>query len=388
MTISLTGQPANPAARGQGSFEKAGSAQRLWVSEALSRIRAEQARSTDTNLLRLDLPQLPGVTLYFKDESSHVTGSLKHRLARSLFLHGLCNGRIKQGRPVIELSSGSTAISAAYFSRLIGVPMIAVVPRGTATEKIRQIERFGGRCIYFTAGQDGRRVAERVAAKTGGCFLDQFTFAERATDWRGENNIAECLFNQLRLERDAVPDWIVVGAGTGGTAATIGRYIRYRNLTTTRLCVVDPEHSALFSIFSNESCAGPFSASLVVEGVGRPSAEASFIPAIIDEMIAVPDGASLAALGWLEKVLGKRCGPSTGLNAVGALLLAVRLREAGKQGAIATLICDSGARYSDTVYRPDWVSQHGIDVGPYKQIFATFDQTGAFPLNPCTAHQE
>jgi cysteine synthase len=25
-----------------------------------------------------------------------------------------------------------------------------------------------------------------------------------------------------------VPEWIVVGAGTGGTSATIGRYLRYR----------------------------------------------------------------------------------------------------------------------------------------------------------------
>ena len=39
------------------------------------------------------LPGFPGVQLYLKDESSHPTGSLKHRLARSLFLHALCNGQ-------------------------------------------------------------------------------------------------------------------------------------------------------------------------------------------------------------------------------------------------------------------------------------------------------
>ena len=42
-----------------------------------------------------------------------------------------------------------------------------------------------------------------------------------------------------------LPRWIVVGAGTGGTSATVGRYIRYRRdaLDTTSLCVVDPEGS-------------------------------------------------------------------------------------------------------------------------------------------------
>ena len=50
--------------------------------------------------------------------------------------------------------------------------------------------------------------------------MDQFTYAERATDWRGNNNIAESIFEQLAHERHPVPDWIVVGAGTGGTSAT------------------------------------------------------------------------------------------------------------------------------------------------------------------------
>jgi len=53
--------------------------------------------------------------------------------------------------------------------------------------------------------------------------MDQFTYAERATDWRGNNNIAESIFEQLSLEQHPVPTWIVVGAGTGGTSATIGR---------------------------------------------------------------------------------------------------------------------------------------------------------------------
>ena len=44
------------------------------------------------------LPAAWGIDLYLKDESTHPTGSLKHRLARSLFLYGLCNGWIDEGR--------------------------------------------------------------------------------------------------------------------------------------------------------------------------------------------------------------------------------------------------------------------------------------------------
>ena len=64
--------------------------------------RACFQRSADTHLIPLPLPGLPGIELYFKDESSHPTGSLKHRLARSLFLYALCNNWIGSDTTVIE----------------------------------------------------------------------------------------------------------------------------------------------------------------------------------------------------------------------------------------------------------------------------------------------
>src|SRR6185436_11950508 len=90
----------------------------------------------------------PDVDLYLKDESTHVTGSLKHRLARSLFLYALCNGWLLEGMPVVEASSGSTAVSEAYFARLIGCQFVAVMPVGTSREKIDLIERQGGQCQF------------------------------------------------------------------------------------------------------------------------------------------------------------------------------------------------------------------------------------------------
>ena len=94
-----------------------------------------------------------------------------------------------------------------------------------------------------------RRGASGWPTETGGHYLDQFTNAERATDWRGNNNIAESIFAQMSEEQHPIPEWIVVGAGTGGTSATIGRYIRYRRYDT-RLCVVDPENSAFFPSYA------------------------------------------------------------------------------------------------------------------------------------------
>ena len=82
---------------------------RGWVDDAVRLIEADARRSADTHLLRYPLPSAwsegVDVQLYLKDESTHITGSLKHRLARSLFLYGLCNGWIDQHTTVVEASS-------------------------------------------------------------------------------------------------------------------------------------------------------------------------------------------------------------------------------------------------------------------------------------------
>ena len=171
----------------------------------MQKIKADFCRSSDTHLLPLRLPAFPGIQLYLKDESTHVTGSLKHRLARSLFLYALTNGRLKEGTLVVEASSGSTAISEAYFARLLGLPFVAVVPASTSKEKLALIEAQGGRCHIVDDPSTVYAVAARLAAEAGGHYMDQFTYAERATDWRGNNNIAETIFAQMQEETHPIP---------------------------------------------------------------------------------------------------------------------------------------------------------------------------------------
>ncbi len=350
-------------------------AERSWVGEAVNRIEADFARSSDTHLIKLELPCLAaaGIDLYLKDESTHPSGSLKHRLARSLFLYGLCNGWIRQGKPIIEASSGSTAISEAYFARLLGIHFIAIAPSSTASEKIKAIEFLGGE-VRLVPATEIYEVAHKMTVETGGHYMDQFTFAERATDWRGNNNIAESLFSQMRLERYPAPAWVVVSAGTGGTSSTIGRYIRYRPqaLGRTRLCVVDPENSVFFDYFRTADKALRIATGSRIEGIGRPRVEASFIASVIDRMIRVPDAASIAAIHWLEQVLGMKCGGSTGTNLYGALKIAEEMMEKRETGSIVTLICDPGSRYLDTYYNADWLKTQHLDLAPHLEALDTF----------------
>jgi cysteine synthase A len=350
---------------------------RAWADEAVRRIEADANRSADTHLHAFPLPEDWGIDLYLKDESVHPTGSLKHRLARSLFLYGLCNGWIGERTTIVEASSGSTAVSEAYFARFLSLPFIAVMPASTSPEKIALIEAQGGRCHLVDDPTTVYDVAQRLAAEWGGYFLDQFTYAERATDWRGNNNIAESIFSQMALERHPVPAWIVVGAGTGGTSATIGRYARFGRFAT-RMCVVDPEDSIFYSVWSGEQSTFTGRPSRI-EGIGRQRVEPSFLPDIVDRLIQVPDAASIATMRMVSERTGRSVGGSTGTNVWGAFLLVAEMLSRGEQGSVVTLICDGGDRYAGTYYSDAWVGDQGFDLAPHTEKLETFLETGAFP---------
>jgi cysteine synthase len=353
---------------------------REWVNEAIRRVEADANRSADTHLIPFPLTgplAAAGIDLYLKDESTHPTGSLKHRLARSLFLYALCNGEMNAGTTVIEASSGSTAISEAHFARMLSLPFVAVMPRSVSAEKVALIEREGGRCHLVDDPTTVYTVAAALAESTGGVYLDQFTFAERATDWRGNNNIAESIFEQMALERYPVPRWIVVGAGTGGTSATIGRYVRYCRYETC-LAVVDPENSAFYQGWIDDDPSVVTSKGSRIEGIGRPRVEPSFLPGVVDRMIAVRDAASIAVIREVEPLLGRRVGASTGTNLFGSLSIACEMRTTGERGSIVTLLCDGGERYADTYYSDDWLAAQGIDLVPHRTHVAAALRTGVW----------
>lgn len=346
-----------------------------WVHQAIKKIEADRQRSSDTHLFKVPLPAIDGIDLYLKDESTHPTGSLKHRLARSLFLYGLCNGAIKQNTTIIEASSGSTAISEAYFARLLGLNFIAVIPAHTSCKKIKEIEFYGGQC-HTVSDVSIYEAAEKLAEQPNHFYIDQFTNAERATDWRGNNNIAESIFKQMALEPHPIPEWIVVGAGTGGTSATIGRFLRYQG-HNSKLCVADPQNSVFFDYFHTKDSSLTSAKSSNIEGIGRPRVEPSFIVDVIDHMIRVPDAASYACIQFLEQHINRRCGGSTGTNLIAAFELIAQMKQQGKRGSIVSMICDSGDRYANTYYNKTWLEEKGFseDLEHYRRVIEHFSKT-------------
>ena len=203
--------------------------------------------------------------------------------------------------------------------------------------------------------------SERLARETGGHFMDQFTYAERATDWRANNNIAESIFQQLRFERHPEPSWLISSPGTGGTTATLGRYVRYRQHNTRVLCA-DAEQSVFFDFYLSGDASLRLDCGSRIEGIGRPRVEASFLPKVIDAMVKVPDALSLAAMHYLAQSMGRRVGGSSGTNLIGALIAAQHMVANGESGSIVAILCDGGERYATTYYDAQWLKAQGYEL--------------------------
>ncbi len=177
----------------------------------------------------------------------------------------------------------------------------------------------------------------------------------------------------MKAEPHPIPHTVVMSAGTGGTSATIGRYIRYKGLSS-QLVVVDPEFSVFFDSFKNNDHTLTATRGSRIEGIGRPKVEASFQHDVIDDMIAVPDAASIATMHWLNNTMGIKAGPSTGTNLWGALSIAEQMKQRGEMGSIVTLMCDSGERYGETYYNAGWVEK---TIGSFAEYTTKLEAIGA-----------
>lgn len=335
-----------------------------WACQALQKLDIEKRICGETPAYLLTVRGFPGLRIVLKDESVQPSGSLKHRLARSLFETAIASGDIHAGTHVIEASSGSTAVSEAYFAKILGLSFSAVMPRSTTADKIEAVKVLGGQCKFTNAACDISSTAMALADNDNGYFMNQFGNAVHATNWRDDGSIANEMFRQIRLLTGSHADQIVLGAGTGGTFTTFGRAARYRGVPTS-FCLADPPSSAFHRAFPSwraQWCEAPRPS--VIEGIGRPTLEPSFYPSLVDRCEVIPDVESLAAMRWLSGVLERPVGGSTGTSLAAALRIARQMRRADHNKAkpliIGMLICDSGNRYARTLFDDSWLEQHGI----------------------------
>jgi cysteine synthase A len=78
----------------------------------------------------------------------------------------------------------------------------------------------------------------------------------------------------------------------------------------------------------------------------------------------------------ISRILGRRCGGSTGTNVWACAVLIAEMLRRGEKGSVVTLLCDPGERYLGSLYDDAWLAARGLDPAPWAALLDAFLATG------------
>ncbi|KAK9299638.1 hypothetical protein QLX08_007432 [Tetragonisca angustula] len=309
-----------------------------------------------TPLIKLNnIPKSYGIKceMYVKCEFLNPGGSVKDRIAYRMIQDAEEAGLLKPGSTIIEPTSGNTGIGLAMAAAVRGYKCIIVMPEKMSDEKVSTLYALGAKIVRTPteASWDSPEAHITVAQKLqkeipDSIILDQYT--------NPGNSLAH--YDQTATEIweqcDGKLDYLVAGAGTGGTISGIGRKLKELS-QDIKIIAADPKGSILDPESKDE--VGFYE----VEGIGY-----DFIPtvldySVIDKWIKTDDYESLNIARKLIHQEGLLCGASSGA----ALAAALKIAKDVPEGKRMVIILPDGIRN----YLTKFVSDHWMEAKGFLQ---------------------
>ncbi len=334
---------------------------------AEDRLRALEQLIGRTPLLRIPVRYRGArYTVWAKQESANLTGSIKDRMALHILRTAYRTGKIRPGDRIAEATSGNTGISFAAAGRALGHEVRIFMPDWMSIERVQVITSLGARVIPVSAEAGGFlgsiAMARDYAEESGDVFLPQ-QFDNQANVEAHATGTGPEILAQMR-SRGVEPDAFVAGVGTGGTVMGVERFLRPQ-VEGVRIHPLEPANSPTMRT-------GCKVGKHRIQGISD-----EFIPSIVDlgrldEIVDVWDGDAILMAQRLASELGLAVGISSGANFLGALQVA---EEIGEGAHVATVFCDCNKKYLSTDYcsdEPDRDDYHvrevelaGFEVAPW-----------------------
>eukprot|EP01006_Ploeotia_vitrea_P030017 TRINITY_DN62472_c0_g1_i1.p1 TRINITY_DN62472_c0_g1~~TRINITY_DN62472_c0_g1_i1.p1 ORF type:complete len:361 (-),score=169.11 TRINITY_DN62472_c0_g1_i1:23-1105(-) len=313
----------------------------------------------NTPLIHLEsLSRRVGRQIFGKAEQMSVGGSVKDRAALGLIVDAEEKGLLKPGGVVVEGTAGNTGIGLAHICLARGYKCVIFMPDTQSQEKIDLLRSLG--CdvrpvpaVAYEDPQNYNHQAQRFAEETPGAYwTNQFdNLANRAIHY-------ETTGPEIWHQLDGKVDGFVCATGTGGTLAGVSRYLKEKSDGATQIWLADPPGSVLKDVFTNPGAEiGPRSGSSITEGIGQGRVTNNLADSPIDKAIRVDDEESIAMVFDLLANEGISVGSSSALNVVAAIKMAQALPEGS---SVATVICDSAARYQSRLFNRAWIEAKGL----------------------------
>ncbi|WP_295821531.1 cysteine synthase A [uncultured Deinococcus sp.] len=276
--------------------------------------------------------------VFVKLEGQNPGGSIKDRTALGLIEDAERRGVLKPGGTIVEPTSGNTGIGLAQVAAAKGYRLILCMPASMSEERKRTLVAYGAELVLT---DPKRRMlaaieeAEKIAQERGAVMMGQFT--NPANPAVHEATTGPELWEQM----DGRIDAFVYGSGTGGTISGVGRYLKRMN-PQVQVIACEPARSNVLT--GGEMGTHGF------QGMGPGFIPANLDRSVIDDVIDVWEEDAYPLARRLAQEEGIFVGMSSGAMAWAALEVARRL---GSGKRVATIACDTGARYLTTTLFSD-----------------------------------
>ncbi len=267
-----------------------------------------------------------------KLESFNPGGSAKDRVGYSMIVQAEAEGRLKSGGTIIEPTSGNTGVGLAMVAAARGYRTIMVMPDSMSMERRKLLAALGAELV-LTPAADGMQgsvdKANELAEEIPGSII-----AGQFKNPANPQAHYDTTGPEIWEDTDGKVDIFVATFGTGGTVSGTGKFLKEKN-PDIQIVAIEPASSPLVT----QGKAGPHK----IQGIGANFIPENFIQEYVDEVITVTDDDALMMMKKLATTEGVLAGVSAGAAVCGALTIATRPENAGKN--IVVLLPDTGERY-------------------------------------------
>ena len=284
--------------------------------------------------------------LYVKLESSNPSGSMKDRVALFGIEEAERRGDLRPGATIVESTSGSLGTSLALIGPQRGYHVVCVVDPKTTAANRRLMMLLGAQVVCVeTPDANGNfldarlsKVRELLAQVRDSWWFNQYE--------NGDNPGAHVCHTGPEIYRDMDGDlqWLVCPVGTGGLAGGLARYFK-STLPECGIMAVDAQGSVVLN--------GPPGPRRQI-GIGSNRRSEHLDLSLLDELVYVSDEEAFAAAVHLARNESLCLGCSSGSAFAGLLKRLTRTRPGDR---IVVIAADSGMKYLDTVYNPEWTGE-------------------------------
>ena len=284
----------------------------------------------NTPLVELTHFGLPdGARLFAKLELYNPAGSVKDRIGKYMIEDAEKKGTLKSGGTIVEATAGNTGLGIAFAALNRGYKVIFIVPTKFSEEKQILMRALGAEIINTPRelGMLGASdKAEQLRASIPGAVSLQ-QFKNKSNPLAHYETTGPEIFHDL----DGQVDYLVAGAGSGGTFSGIVSYLKKRKPDVFGV-LADPVGSII---------GGGEHGDYNIEGIGNDFVADTMDMTLVDRVIKVTDDDAFSGSRQLALKEGIFAGSSSGA----AFSAAVKLANSGARGNIVVVLPDRGDRY-------------------------------------------